>query len=446
MKQLFLTLAVALPVYCSYAQTNTFPSSGNVGIGTTSPGYPLDVNGTGHVNGTLTLSSTGTLIDGTGSSTAFKYITFGNGTVNTLWAVEGTSPSFGNANDVDFGTQQNAALRFVANNAVQMSVLGNGNVGIGTTSPTQRLTIPITSNANGISLGTYSSLSAGSFAFVGITGADGTFNSGNLTGSDNGSTGMAIIHTSGGAGNSAELAFVTHNNGVDSRERVRIDRLGNVGIGTTSPGTQLDIQGNGTNALPLYLRAGTNLGTAGQTVALQFRESTGATPTGAITNITQDGTHIGLAFSTYNSGIAEVMRILGNGNVGIGTTTPDQLLSVAGTIHSKEVKVDLIGWPDYVFKPKYHLPSLTEIKSYIDKNRHLPDMPSEQEVKDNGINLGEIVKVQTKKIEELTLYAIEQQKQIEQLKQKNTQLQSQQEQINQLKEQLASLTKALTKN
>jgi hypothetical protein len=108
------------------------------------------------------------------------------------------------------------------------------------------------------------------------------------------------------------------------------------------------------------------------------------------------------------------MRIEANGNVGIGTSIPDAKLAVNGTIHSKEVKVDLTGWPDYVFQPLYKLPTLLEVKNYIDQNQHLPDMTSEAEVAKNGINLGEIVKVQTKKIEELTLYAIDQQKQLEQ--------------------------------
>jgi hypothetical protein len=99
-----------------------------------------------------------------------------------------------------------------------------------------------------------------------------------------------------------------------------------------------------------------------------------------------------------------------NGNVGIGTTNPDQLLSVNGTIHSKQVKVDLTGWPDYVFKPEYHLPSLSEVKNYIDQNQHLPNMPSEIEVAKNGVDLGEMVKLQTKKIEELILYLIDKDK------------------------------------
>jgi len=147
--------------------------------------------------------------------------------------------------------------------------------------------------------------------------------------------------------------------------------------------------------------------------------------------------------ATALTSMTALMTVTNGGNVGIGTTTPDQLLSVAGIIHSKQVKVDLIGWPDYVFKPKYNLLSLSQVKAYIDKNQHLPEMPSEAEVTKNGINLGEIVKLQTKKIEELTLYLIEKDNQD---KKKDTILSSQQEQINQLKEQLNTITKALTKN
>ncbi|QKJ31062.1 hypothetical protein HQ865_15300 [Mucilaginibacter mali] len=109
------------------------------------------------------------------------------------------------------------------------------------------------------------------------------------------------------------------------------------------------------------------------------------------------------------------------GRVGIGTESPDAKLAVNGTIHSKEVKVDLTGWPDFVFKPAYKLPSLAEVKTYIDKNQHLPDVPSAQEIAKDGLNIGEMNKLLMKKIEELTLYLIEEhdknQKEIEQLKQ-----------------------------
>ena len=128
-----------------------------------------------------------------------------------------------------------------------------------------------------------------------------------------------------------------------------------------------------------------------------------------------------ISFNTDNN--FERMRILHNGNVGIGTISPDAKLSVKGTIHTQEVRVDMNGWADYVFKPSYKLPSLASIKTYIEKNQHLPEMPSEADVAKEGVNLGEMVKLQTKKIEELTLYLIEQ----------NKQLKAQQKQIKQLK-------------
>lgn len=102
------------------------------------------------------------------------------------------------------------------------------------------------------------------------------------------------------------------------------------------------------------------------------------------------------------------------GNFGIGTTNPKNKLDVNGTIHSKEVKVDLLEWPDYVFKKDYSLPTLTEVEKHINENGHLKDIPSEKEVLKNGINLGEMDAKLLQKIEELTLYVIDLNKKIEQ--------------------------------
>jgi hypothetical protein len=100
------------------------------------------------------------------------------------------------------------------------------------------------------------------------------------------------------------------------------------------------------------------------------------------------------------------------GNVGIGTATTDAKLTVKGNIHANEVKIDLNGAvaPDYVFEPTYDLKPLAEIETYIKENKHLPEVPSAKEMEKNGVQLGEMNMLLLKKVEELTLHAIEQNK------------------------------------
>lgn len=106
------------------------------------------------------------------------------------------------------------------------------------------------------------------------------------------------------------------------------------------------------------------------------------------------------------------------GNVGIGVTNPIYKLEVDGTVKTKEVNITLAGWPDYVFKPGYYLRSLSEVEAYIFNNGHLPNIPSEKEVLENGLSLGEINVKLLEKIEELTLYLLQQDKKIEILEQR----------------------------
>ncbi len=117
-----------------------------------------------------------------------------------------------------------------------------------------------------------------------------------------------------------------------------------------------------------------------------------------------------------------------DGRIGIGTQSPDELLTVKGKIHTQEVLVDLEGAvaPDYVFeayldgtsvsKPSYVRPSLEEVAVYIHQNRHLPGIPSAQAMEETGILLKEFNLLLLEKVEELTLYTLEQQKEIENLK------------------------------
>lgn len=99
------------------------------------------------------------------------------------------------------------------------------------------------------------------------------------------------------------------------------------------------------------------------------------------------------------------------GNVGIGTENPDAKLAVNGIIHSKEVKVDLnVPAPDYVFANDYKLKSLKEVETYVNENNHLPEIPSAKEFEKNGIQLAEMNMALLKKVEELTLYIIQMEK------------------------------------
>jgi len=105
------------------------------------------------------------------------------------------------------------------------------------------------------------------------------------------------------------------------------------------------------------------------------------------------------------------------GNVGIGTTPlTNYRLAVDGSIRSREVKVDSDNWADYVFFKDYQLPSIQEVEQHIQENGHLINLPSAAEVEANGIALGEMNKLLLEKIEELTLYVIELNKEINRLK------------------------------
>ncbi|MEN1786410.1 MAG: hypothetical protein AAGF77_14935 [Bacteroidota bacterium] len=113
-----------------------------------------------------------------------------------------------------------------------------------------------------------------------------------------------------------------------------------------------------------------------------------------------------------------------SGRFGIGTTTPDSELSVNGNIHAKEVTIDLIGWPDYVFTEEYTLPTLEGVRTHIQEKGHLPHMPSAKEVAENGVELGEMNKLLLEKIEELTLYILKQDKALQQQETINQQLEA----------------------
>ena len=114
------------------------------------------------------------------------------------------------------------------------------------------------------------------------------------------------------------------------------------------------------------------------------------------------------------------------GNVTIGSVTASGYkLAVAGPMIAQSIKVkNPANWPDYVFNSDYKSKSLAELDKYIQINKHLPEIPSAKEVHDNGINLGDMDSKLLKKIEEITIFLIDQGKELEKLKSKNKQLES----------------------
>lgn len=137
------------------------------------------------------------------------------------------------------------------------------------------------------------------------------------------------------------------------------------------------------------------------------------------------------------AGSAERLRVSNNGSVGIGTpltSNPNGYkLAVNGKIGGHDVQIERTSsaWPDYVFKSGYNLIELKQVEKFIKDNGHLEGVPSETEVSEGGYSVGEMDVTLLRKVEELTLYVIEQQKKLE----------AQQAQIEELKKGLDSKNK-----
>lgn len=108
------------------------------------------------------------------------------------------------------------------------------------------------------------------------------------------------------------------------------------------------------------------------------------------------------------------MTLATNGNVGIGTTSPSYKLDVAGTIRANEIIVNTTG-ADFVFANDYQLRPLSEVKAFIQENKHLPEIKSAQEMQENGVGINELQTQLLQKIEELTLYILQQEERIKAL-------------------------------
>ena len=208
----------------------------------------------------------------------------------------------------------------------------------------------------------------------------------------------------------------------EGKYRMGINRAGNIGIGTENPTQKLEVNGNiKTNNLILP---------SGGRVTMQLSD--------VFTYQEQKIGHYALAWMSdswsagsntlWQSGFGGIkfftegkyrMGIDRAGNVGVGTENPTQKLDVNGnikgtnfyangTVFANEVKVEATKWSDFVFDKEYKLLPLEEVKAHIEEYKHLPDVPSEKQVLEEGIDVAEMQAKLLQKIEELTLYVIQQ--------------------------------------
>ncbi|MFO7825296.1 MAG: hypothetical protein R6V72_15265 [Cyclobacterium sp.] len=118
------------------------------------------------------------------------------------------------------------------------------------------------------------------------------------------------------------------------------------------------------------------------------------------------------------TGNRSLMRLLHNGNVGIGTDNPDSRLTVNGPIRARELKLEIANWPDYVFAPEYSLTPLPAVKRHIQSHGRLPGFQAASHYQENGIPLAETTRLLLEKVEELTLYLISCEEKITELEKK----------------------------
>ncbi|WP_428231959.1 hypothetical protein [Flavobacterium sp.] len=218
---------------------------------------------------------------------------------------------------------------------------------------------------------------------------------------------------SSGANMITESSFSIYNwSENQSTPYFHISNNGNVGIGTYQPNVPLTVYGV-SNFFPARIGSG-------DARSLE------------ISNTANFATFVNNQYPVFlKTGSGDQPLVLDAARVGIGTANPSSMLTVAGNIASREVKVTVDAGADFVFENDYNLPSLESVDKFIKENKHLPEIASAKKMQKDGINLSEMNIKLLQKIEEMTLYMIEMKKENE----------KQNEEIKNLKALISSKTK-----
>ena len=187
---------------------------------------------------------------------------------------------------------------------------------------------------------------------------------------------------------------------------------GKLGVGTATPSTQLEVNGI------MKLTSSYGYLTIGSMDANYVRFNTDKSafyfnkPL-CLQNSVVRSTARALMFYTNTNTLCATML---DNRLGIGTSNPQYSLDVNGTIRAKEIRVETTG-ADFVFADDYQLRPLSEVKAFIAENKHLPEIQSAQEMQENGVSVSELQTRLLQKIEELTLYILQQDETIQELRQ-----------------------------
>jgi hypothetical protein len=396
-------------------------SGGNVGIGTTNPQEKLEISGSMHVN------------------QENSYIAADVGGLSRLGFVKkfGLLPVFAGGSDVPirFGHWSTSSLKgniASGNFSEKMVIMPSGSVGIGNSNPLARLDVRnVAGQASYLSIGNDNS----AVFSIDLWGKTDFKRRIHIDGSNGGwaDPNDVIFSLKSHPNQAGNMMEVNSSNGFGGN-LFTIRANGNVGIGTTTPSTQLHLRNYNSTLRTTTIRLSAYEEAGYSTEIINEWNTDNAF------QIKQNGYNI-----LRSSGNGDALIELGHGGnkqlnlqthttgkvtvpaarliVGAEPAAGSPLLAdasnkmfVNGNIVSKKVRVTQTGWPDYVFEEKYPLLPIPELNNFIKSNKHLPEIPTEKEVSENGLDLGDMNALLLKKIEELTLYVIDLQKQVDELK------------------------------